>query len=223
MKYVASTFKLQFLIVVIAIIISAIAGMAGPLFLLFLIDDFITPMIGQQNPDFTSLGYAVAIFAVIYYVGVLCTYIYNRLMVNIGQGVLKRVRDEMFVHMQTLPIRFFDTHPHGEVMSLYTNDTDTLRQMINQSIPQTFAALISVITVFIVMLTLSVHLTLITILMVLVMLVLTKKIGGKSGKYFIAQQNDLSTVNGYIEEMLSGQKVIKVFCHEQQTKDVLMY
>lgn len=219
MKYVASTFKLQFLIVVIAIIISAIAGMAGPLFLLFLIDDFITPMIGQQNPDFTSLGYAVAIFAVIYYVGVLCTYIYNRLMVNIGQGVLKRVRDEMFVHMQTLPIRFFDTHPHGEVMSLYTNDTDTLRQMINQSIPQTFAALISVITVFIVMLTLSVHLTLITILMVLVMLVLTKKIGGKSGKYFIAQQNDLSTVNGYIEEMLSGQKVIKVFCHEQQTKD----
>ena len=176
-------------------------------------------MIGQQNPDFTSLGYAVAIFAVIYYVGVLCTYIYNRLMVNIGQGVLKRVRDEMFVHMQTLPIRFFDTHPHGEVMSLYTNDTDTLRQMINQSIPQTFAALISVITVFIVMLTLSVHLTLITILMVLVMLVLTKKIGGKSGKYFIAQQNDLSTVNGYIEEMLSGQKVIKVFCHEQQTKD----
>ena len=161
----------------------------------------------------------LAIFAVIYYVGVLCTYIYNRLMVNIGQGVLKRVRDEMFVHMQTLPIRFFDTHPHGEVMSLYTNDTDTLRQMINQSIPQTFAALISVITVFIVMLTLSVHLTLITILMVLVMLVLTKKIGGKSGKYFIAQQNDLSTVNGYIEEMLSGQKVIKVFCHEQQTKD----
>ena len=132
-------------------------------------------------------------------------------MVNIGQGVLKRVRDEMFVHMQTLPIRFFDTHPHGEVMSLYTNDTDTLRQMINQSIPQTFAALISVITVFIVMLTLSVHLTLITILMVLVMLVLTKKIGGKSGKYFIAQQRTLGEINGQVEETFSGQNIVKAF------------
>ena len=127
MGYVASTYKLQFLLVMAAIIISAIAGMAGPLFLLYLIDDFITPLIGQQNPDFGPLVQMVIVFAVIYCFGVVCTYVYNRLMVNIGQGVLKRVRDEMFTHMQTLPIRFFDTHKHGDLMSLYTNDTDALR------------------------------------------------------------------------------------------------
>lgn len=219
MKYVASTYRLQFFFVVVTIIMSAIAGMAGPLFLLFLIDDFITPLIGQQSPDFSALFQMVLIFGAIYYIGVVCTYIYNRLMVNISQGVLKRVRDDMFTHMQTLPIRFFDTHSHGEVMSLYTNDTDTLRQMISQSIPQAFSALVSVITIFIVMLTLSLPLTALVVLIVIIMLLLTKKIGGKSGKYFIAQQNDLGKVNGYVEEMLSGQKVIKVFCHEGQTKD----
>lgn len=219
MKYVAGTYRLQFFFVVVTIIMSAIAGMAGPLFLLFLIDDFITPLIGQQSPDFSALFQMVLIFGAIYYIGVVCTYIYNRLMVNISQGVLKRVRDDMFTHMQTLPIRFFDTHSHGEVMSLYTNDTDTLRQMISQSIPQAFSALVSVITIFIVMLTLSLPLTALVVLIVIIMLLLTKKIGGKSGKYFIAQQNDLGKVNGYVEEMLSGQKVIKVFCHEGQTKD----
>lgn len=219
MKYVAGTYRLQFFFVVVTIIMSAIAGMAGPLFLLFLIDDFITPLIGQQSPDFSALFQMVLIFGAIYYIGVVCTYIYNRLMVNISQGVLKRVRDDMFTHMQTLPIRFFDTHSHGEVMSLYTNDTDTLRQMISQSIPQAFSALVSVITIFIVMLTLSFPLTALVVLIVIIMLLLTKKIGGKSGKYFIAQQNDLGKVNGYVEEMLSGQKVIKVFCHEGQTKD----
>lgn len=218
MKYVASTFKLQFLIVVIAIIISAIAGMAGPLFLLFLIDDFITPMIGQQNPDFTALGYAVAIFAVIYYVGVLCTYIYNRLMVNIGQGVLKRVRDEMFVHMQTLPIRFFDTHPHGEVMSLYTNDTDTLRQMISMSIPQIFSATVTIISVFCAMLYTSIPLTIFVLFTLAIMVFTSGQIGRRSGKYFIRQQNEIGEVNGYIEEMIEGQRVVQVFCHEEQAK-----
>lgn len=219
MKYVAGTYRLQFIFVVIAIVISAMASMAGPLFLLYLIDDFITPMIGRQNPDFTLLFQMVLAFGAVYYAGVICTFIYNRLMVNIGQGVLKRVRDDMFAHMQTLPIRFFDTHSHGEIMSRYTNDTDTLRQMISQSIPQTFSAMISVITVFIVMLILSPVLTLLVIAVVAVMLLLTKIIGGRSGAYFIEQQNDLSKVNGYVEEMLSGQKVVKVFCHEKEAEE----
>ena len=219
MRYVASTYKLQFFFVLVTIIISAIAGMAGPLFLLYLIDDFITPLIGQANPDFTRLVYMVIFFACIYCVGVVCTYIYNRLMVNIGQGVLKRVRDEMFCHMQTLPIRFFDTHKHGDLMSLYTNDTDTLRQMISQSIPQTLSCLVSVITVFIVMVTLSLPLTVLTLVAVAAMLIVAKVVGGQSGKNFVAQQKDIGAVNAYIEEMFGGQKVIKVFCHERETEE----
>lgn len=219
MGYVASTFKVQFIVVTAAILISAMAGMAGPLFLLFLIDDFITPMIGQQAPNFSALFQAVLIFAAVYLIGVICTYIYNRLMVNIGQGVLKRVRDEMFAHMQRLSIRYFDTHSHGELMSLYTNDTDTLRQMISQSLPMAFSALVSVITIFVVMLKLSLPLSVLTVAMVLVMGFLTQKLGGKSGEFFIAQQRDLSAVDGCVEEMLGGQKVIKVFCREKQTKE----
>ncbi len=219
MKYVASTYKLQFFFVVVTIIVSAIAGMAGPLFLLYLIDDFITPLIGQQNPDFGPLVQMVMFFAGIYCLGVICTYIYNRLMVNIGQGVLKRIRDEMFCHMQTLPIRFFDTHKHGDLMSLYTNDTDTLRQMITQAIPQTLSCLVSVITVFIVMVSLSLPLTVLTILAVIIMLIVAKFIGGRSGRNFVAQQKDIGAVNAYIEEMFGGQKVIKVFCHEKETEE----
>ena len=158
MRYVASTYKLQFFFVVIAIIISSVGGMAGPLFLLFLIDDFITPLIGSANPDFTALFHAVLLFGGIYVIAVVATYVYNRHMVNIGQGVLKRIRDEMFTHMQSLPISYFDTHSHGEIMSLYTNDTDTLRQMISQTIPMTFSARISVIVTFTVMVFLSPHL-----------------------------------------------------------------
>lgn len=218
MKYVANTYKLQFFVVIIAIIISSIANMAGPLFLLYLIDDFITPLIGQQNPEFGKLIQMVITFGTIYYIGVICTYIYNRLMVNIGQGVLKRVRDDMFTHMQTLPIGFFDTHSHGEIMSLYTNDTDTLRQMISQSIPQAISSFITIATLFVVMLSLSLPLTALVVVVMAVMAVLTKKIGGKSSEYFVAQQKDLSTINGYIEEMFSGQRVIKVFCHEAQAK-----
>lgn len=216
MGYVANTFRVQFAAVFIAIIISALAGTAGPLFLMYLIDDFITPLLGSQNPDFSGLFQAVLILGGLYYVGVFCTYVYNRLMVNIGQGVLKRIRDEMFAHMQSLPISYFDRHTRGELMSLYTNDTDTLRQMISQSIPQVFSAFITVVTIFIVMLKLSVPLSLLAVVLVGLMIWLTKKIGGKSGTYFVAQQNDLGKVNGYIEEMMSGQKVVKVFCHEQE-------
>lgn len=219
MKYVAGTYRIQFAAVVAAIIISSIANMAGPLFLLYLIDDFITPLVGQQNPDFGNLLQMVFAFGALYYLGVICTYVYNRLMVNIGQGVLKRIRDDMFSHMQTLPIGFFDTHSHGEIMSLYTNDTDTLRQMISQSIPQAISSAVTVLTIFIVMLTLSLPLTAIVVFIVAIMIFLTKKIGGKSGAYFIAQQNDLSAVDGYIEEMFSGQKVVKVFCHEKRAKE----
>ena len=219
MGYVASTYKLQFLFVIISIVISAMAGMAGPLFLLYLIDDFITPLIGQQSPDFTGLVHTVMLFAAIYCAGVICTYIYNRLMVNIGQGVLKRIRDDMFSHMQSLPIRFFDTHKHGDLMSLYTNDTDTLRQMISQSIPQTLASAVSVITIFIVMLKLSLPLTGLTLLMIAVMLIAARIIGGRSARNFIAQQKDIGMVNAYIEEMFGGQKVIKVFCHEKETEE----
>lgn len=218
MSYVASTYKVQFIVVVMAIIISAVAGMAGPMFLLYLIDDYITPLIGNQNPDFTGLAKAVLGFATIYSVGIICTYIYNRLMVNIGQGVLKRIRDDMFNHMQKLPIRYFDTHPHGEVMSLYTNDTDTLRQMISQSIPQTLAAFVTIVTIFILMIMLSLPLAMLTVFIVILMLTVIRKIGGKSGSYFVKQQKELSKVSGFIEEMMTGQKVIKVFCHEERAK-----
>lgn len=217
--YVASTYKIQFIIVLITIIISALAGIAGPLFLMYLIDDYIVPLVGTVNPDFSELVSAVIMMSIIYYSGVLCTYIYNRLMVNIGQGVLKRVRDDMFEHMQTLPIKYFDRHAHGELMSLYTNDTDALRQMISQSIPLALSSFVTVITIFITMLTISIPLSVLVVFMVIIMTLVTKIVGGRSGKYFIAQQMNLGNVNGYIEEMMSGQKVVKVFCHEDETKE----
>lgn len=218
-NYVASTFKVQFVVVVITIIISALAGVCGPLFLMYLIDDFIVPLSMQSNPNFTPLLKTIIFLGLFYYTGVLCTYIYNRLMVNIGQGVLKRIRDELFKHMQSLPIRYFDTNSKGELMNLYTNDTDTLRQMISQSLPQMFSALISVVTIFCVMISISFSLSMIAAIMVIIMIFLTKVLGGRSGKYFVMQQENISTVNGYIEEMISGQKVIKVFCHEDETKN----
>ncbi len=218
MGYVAGTLRLQFVAVCVAILVSAVASMAGPLFLQYLIDDLIVPLASQETPDFSSLLRAVILMGCLYYAGVIATYVYSRLMVNIGQGVLKRVRDEMFAHMQRLPIRYFDTHPHGEIMSLYTNDTDTLRQMISQSIPQTFYSLVSVVAIFGVMLSISIPLSILAVLMVLLMMKVTKDIGGKSGRGFIAQQTDLAKVNGYIEEMMAGQKVIKVFNHENAAK-----
>ena len=219
MGYVASTYKLQFACVLVAIIISALANVAGPLFLMVLIDDFITPLMGQQGPDFTALNQAMAGLAAFYVAGVICTYIYNRLMVNIGQGVQKRVRDEMFEHMQTLPIRYFDQHPHGELMSRYTNDIETLRQMINQALPMAFSSLITILAISAVMISISIPLSVLAAAMVLLMLFISRTLAGRCGKYFVAQQLAIGRVTGYIEERLGGQKVIKVFNHEAQTME----
>ena len=219
MGYVASTYKLQFACVLVAIIISALANVAGPLFLMVLIDDFITPLMGQQGPDFTALNQAMAGLAAFYVAGVICPYIYNRLMVNIGQGVQKRVRDEMFEHMQTLPIRYFDQHPHGELMSRYTNDIDTLRQMINQALPMAFSSLITILAISAVMISISIPLSVLAAAMVLLMLFISRTLAGRCGKYFVAQQLAIGRVTGYIEERLGGQKVIKVFNHEAETME----
>lgn len=219
MGYVASTYKFQFICVLITIIISALANVAGPLFLMVLIDDFITPLLGQQSPDFTSLNHVMMGLAAFYVLGVICTYVYNRLMVNIGQGVQKRVRDEMFEHMQTLPIRYFDGHPHGELMSRYTNDIDTLRQMINQALPMAFSSLITIIAISVVMLSISIPLSVLAAAMVILMLFVSRHLAGRCGRHFVAQQLAIGRVTGYIEERLSGQKVIKVFNHEAETKE----
>ena len=216
--YVFKSYKLEFFVVFIAIIISSVASMSSSLFLMYLIDDVITPLLKSAVPDFAGVLKAVMLFGVIYYTGVLCTFIYSRLMVNIGQGVLKKIRDDMFIHMQSLSIKYFDTHSHGELMSLYTNDTDTLRQMICQSIPQVFSAVITVIAVFCAMLFISIPLSVLAVFIIILMILATKIVGGKSGKYFVSQQKNLGALDGYVEEMMSGQKVVKVFCHEEESK-----
>lgn len=210
-------YKIQFSFVLISIIISAIAGVIGSLFLRTLIDDYIAPLLLQAEPDFSGLFRAIVIMGLIYLIGILATLFYNRSMVVIAQGVLKKIRDDMFAHMQTLPIKYFDTHTHGDIMSHYTNDTDTLRQMISQSIPQMFSSIITIVAVLFAMLYTSIWLTIFVLIFVLFMLIVTKNIAGKSGKYFVKQQKTLGNVNGYIEEMIQGQKVVKVFCHEERT------
>lgn len=210
---------LQMILVLICILVSAVAGVLGSLFIETLIDDYITPMLLQGSTDFSKLALALMRMGIIYGAGVVGTLAYNRMMVNVAQGILKTIRDEMFFHMQTLPIRYFDTHSSGDVMSLYTNDTDTLRQMLAQSVPQIFSSIVTVIVVFCAMVSLSGWMTLFVMVFVVIMLVITRVIGGKSGSYFVKQQNAIGTVNGYIEEMIHGQKVIKVFCHEEETKE----
>lgn len=212
-------YKAGFAAVVICIIVSALSGVAGALFLETLIDDYIEPLLLEANPVFNGLLRAIMAMGGIYLLGILCSLIYNRIMVVIGQGVLKSIRDEMFAHMQTLPIQYFDTHAHGDLMSHYTNDTDTLRQMITQSIPQMLSSVITIAFTFFAMLSTSVLLTLFVLLFLVFMLKVTGNIAGKSGKYFVAQQKSLGTVNGFIEEMIHGQKVIKVFCHEEKAKE----
>ena len=216
LKYLFTTYKLQFFIVLVAIIVSAIASVLGIQFIQQLIDNYIVPLIGKQNPDFSSLMQAILRMAGIYAVGIIATYIYNRLMINISQGILNRIRTEMFNHMQTLPIRYFDSHPHGETMSTYTNDVDTLRECLSQSIPQVFSAIVTMVTVLISMFTTNVYLTLVVIAMVIVMTFVARYLGGNSSRYFVKQQEDLGRVNGYIEEMIEGQKVVKVFCYEDE-------
>ena len=211
-------YPIQCVLVIIGIIVGVLANVYGSLFLQSLIDDYITPLVGSSAPDFTPLLKALATMAAIYLVGVVSNYLYNRLMIYISEGSLKKVRDGLFDHMETLAIPYFDTHTHGDLMSIYTNDTDTLRQMISQSIPQLLSSAITIVSVFASMVYLSPILTLMIVAMVFVMTNVIKKIGGQSGRYFMAQQQDLGKVNGYIEEMMDGQKVVKVFCHEEEAK-----
>jgi len=219
LAYVLKEYKGLFFIVLVTIIISSLANVVGTLFLRNLIDDYIAPLLKKSGvPDFGPLLKMIITLAIIYFVGVLATYIYSRVMIIISQGSLKKIRDDMFAHMETLPIKFFDTHAHGNVMSLYTNDTDALRQMISQGIPQLLSAIITVVSVFVSMIFLSIPLTVIQIIIIFIMVNVTKSIGAKSGKYFGAQQRDLGAVNGYIEEMMEGQKVVKVFCHEEEAR-----
>ena len=217
--YVTSTYKVQFIIVLFCILVSSIASISVSLSLRFLLDDFIIPLIGQQNPDYSELYMALTVLGTIFLCGVIATFVYSRLMVTIGQGVLKGIRDEMFDHMQTLPIRYFDQNTNGSIMSLYTNDTDTLRQMINQSIPQVLMSFLTIIVTFIAMLVLSPILTILAVVMIGVMFFISSKVTGNSGKYFIRQQFDLANVTGFVEERMNGQRVVKVFNHERISEE----
>lgn len=219
LKYVTETYKIQFVVVFVCILLSAIATTAVSLSLRYLLDDFILPLIGQKEPNFAELYQALAVLGCIFLVGVIATFIYTRMMVFIGQGVLKRVRDDMFEHMQTLPIRYFDQNTNGSVMSLYTNDTDTLRQMISQAIPQALMSLFTIIVTFISMLILSPLLTVLAVLIIFLMLFVTGKIGARSGKYFVRQQMSLAEVTGFVEERMNGQRVVKVFNHEKKSEE----
>ena len=205
------------ILVLICIVVSALANMQASLFLQTLIDDYIIPMTQQQDPSFAPLAGALMRVGCIYVVGILAAWLNARIMVNVTQGTLRNLRIQLFTHMESLPIRYFDTHPHGDIMSVYTNDVDTLRQMLSQSIPQLVSSAITIVSVFASMCMLSWQLTIVTMLMVALMLFCSKKITQQSGKFFIAQQRDLGKVNGYIEEMMEGQKVVKVFTHEQKT------
>ena len=210
--------RIRLAIVLVCILVSALAGVMGSMFLETLIDDYITPLLGMENPVFTGLLRALGTMALIYLAGVVTTFTSNWLMVNVSQGILKDIRDDLFSRMQRLPIKYFDTHTHGDIMSRYTNDTDTLRMLISQSIPQLFNTVITLVSVFIAMVSTSIPLTVLVLVIVALMLILTGKIGGMSGKYFVRQQKSLGAINGYIEEMVTGQKVIKVFCHEEHAK-----
>ena len=216
--YVTSTYKIQFVLVLICILVSSLASISGSLSLKYLLDDFIIPLIGQKEPNFAELYRAITVLAIIFGCGVIATFSYTRLMVVIGQGVLKQVRDEMFEHMQTLPIRYFDQNTNGSIMSLYTNDTDTLRQMINQSIPQVLMSGLMIIVTFIAMIVLSPILTLLAVVVIFLMIIVARVIGGNSGKYFIRQQLDLANITGFVEERMNGQRVVKVFNHEKKSE-----
>ena len=218
LKYVTETYRLRFLLVFVCILLSSVATISVSLSLKFLLDDFIIPLIGEQTPDFSGLYRALGLLGCIFLMGVLATFTYTRMMVYIGQGVLKRIRDDMFEHMQTLPIRYFDQRTNGSIMSLYTNDTDTLRQMISQSIPQVLMSFFTIIVTFISMLLLSPLLTVLAVIMIVVMIIVTRVIGGNSGKYFVRQQKSLADVTGFVEERMNGQRVVKVFNHERKSE-----
>ena len=209
----------RFIFVLICILLSAVANVAGSMFIGTLIDDYITPLLGSTNPVFTGLLKAICVMGIVYLVGILATLFYNRTMVSIAQGVLKKIRDDMFTHMQKLPIKYFDTHTHGDIMSYYTNDTDTLRQMMAQSIPQMFSSAVTIISVVVAMFISNVYLAIFVLVFATCMMFVIKKIAGASGRFFVKQQQSIGKVNGYIEEMINGQKVVKVFCHEEHSKE----
>lgn len=219
LSYVGKKYRWRLIVVFISIIVSAAANAIGISFSQRLIDDYIVPLLGKANPNFAPLAKAIGFMAMIYLSGAILTYVYNRTMVTVSQGVLKDIRDEMFAHMEILPVRYYDSNATGDIMSHFTNDTDTLRQMISQSIPQTIAALISVLSIVIAMFMINVPMTIFVLFMVTLMILVIQNLGSKSGKYFSLQQKALGTLNGYIEEMIEGQKVVKVFNHEEAAID----
>ena len=217
MGYIYKNYRVHIIVVVIGIVVSVLANVQGTMFMKTLIDQYIMPLLKSEAPDFHPLAMAILRVACFYAIGVACTYTYNRLMIYVSQGTLRNLRNEMFERMETLPVKYFDTHAHGDIMSIYTNDIDTLRQMISQSIPQLISSVITIVSVLVSMIILNIPLTVVTLFMVGVMLFASKNLAGLSGKYFMEQQKNLGTVNGYIEEMMEGQKVVKVFCHEEES------
>ena len=218
LSYVGRGYLALFVVVILCILVSAVASVSGSLFLGNLIDNYIAPLLTMEDPDFSGLARVILMMACLYLVGALCAFAYNRLMVTISQGVQKRIRDDLFGHMQTLPIKYFDTHAHGDVMSVYSNDVDTLRQMLSQSIPQVINSAMMILVTFVSMLATNLLLTGVVIVCIFFMLLVTRFLAGRSGRYFVQQQVKLGDLNGYIEEMINGQKVVKVFCHEEEAQ-----
>ena len=217
-NYIFRDYKIHCIAVFILIFVGVIANVQGTMFTRDLIDKYITPfLLSDGTPNFSPLAHAIERVAVFYGIGIVATYAYNRIMINVSQGTLRNLRNDMFATMETLPIKYFDTHAHGDIMSIYTNDIDTLRQMISQSFPQLLSSVITIVSVLVSMLILNVPLTVVTLLMVAIMMTASRKLAGLSGKYFLEQQTNLGIVNGYIEEMMEGQKVVKVFCHEDES------
>ena len=219
LAYVFKNYKWRFMAVFVLILISALCMVRFSLFMQTLIDSYITPLLAAKNPDFSGLAHAIFQLIIIGIIGVASTYTFNRLMVYVGQGTMRRIRVDLFTHMESLPIKYFDTHAHGDIMSIYTNDVDTLRQLISQSIPQVVNSTFSIVTTFVSMLVLNVPLSVLSLFMVAILLYVARKIAAQSSKYFHDQQNDLGRVNGFIEEMMDGQKVVKVFNHEERAKE----
>ncbi|SEK71248.1 ATP-binding cassette, subfamily B [Streptococcus equinus] len=219
LAYILKNYKWRFMAVFVLILISALCMVRFSLFMQTLIDSYITPLLAAKNPDFSGLAHAIFQLIIIGIIGVASTYTFNRLMVYVGQGTMRRIRVDLFTHMESLPIKYFDTHAHGDIMSIYTNDVDTLRQLISQSIPQVVNSTFSIVTTFVSMLVLNVPLSVLSLFMVVILLYVARKIAAQSSKYFHDQQNDLGRVNGFIEEMMDGQKVVKVFNHEERAKE----
>lgn len=219
LAYILKNYKWRFMAVFVLILISALCMVRFSLFMQTLIDSYITPLLAAKNPDFSGLAHAIFQLIIIGIIGVASTYTFNRLMVYVGQGTMRRIRVDLFTHMESLPIKYFDTHAHGDIMSIYTNDVDTLRQLISQSIPQVVNSTFSIVTTFVSMLVLNVPLSILSLFMVVILLYVARKIAAQSSKYFHDQQNDLGRVNGFIEEMMDGQKVVKVFNHEERAKE----